>query len=81
MGNLTVHIFAIRNKHSGVFLQFKHKAAWCSVGAAKSAFGLHMPRQQNQLNGDWQQQRFDDQDEYEIVDLVEAFYRLEGLEK
>jgi hypothetical protein len=78
MGNLTVHIFAIRNKHSGVFLQFKHKAAWTSVGAAKNAFGLHMPRLYNESKG-YYQQRFDDQDEYEIVDLVEAFYRLEGL--
>lgn len=80
MGNLTVHIYAIRNKHTGIFLQFKHKAAWTSVGAAKSAFGLHMPRVVDE-NSNLQQQRFDEQDEYEIVDLVEAFYRLEGLEK
>lgn len=80
MGNLTVYIYAIRNKHSGVFLQFKHKAAWTSVGAAKSAFGLHMPRVKDK-NGYSVQQRFDNQDEYELVDLMEAFYRLEGLEK
>ena len=79
MGNLTVHIYAIRNKHSGVFLQFKHKAGWCSVGAAKNAFGMHMPRSYNESVG-YHQQRFDDQDEYEIVDMVEVFYRMKDLE-
>lgn len=80
MGNITVYIYAIRNKHTGVFLQFKNKAAWTSACAAKNAFGLHMPRLSNETKG-YSQRRFDDQSEYELVDLVEAFYRLEGLEK
>lgn len=68
-------IFAIRNKDTGEFLCYNSKCAWTKVGNAKNAWA-------NANNGYGRDfVRFDDQSDYEIVDLTEAYYRLEGLEK
>lgn len=62
-------IFAIRNKETGTFCVWGSKCAWVSAGAAKNAYALHMSKP------------FDSQSKHEMVDLTEAYYRLEGLDK
>lgn len=62
-------IYAIRNKQSGEFISFGAKIAWAREANAKNAFNLHL------------RQKFDKQDVYEIIELTEAYYRLEGLMK
>jgi hypothetical protein len=68
-------IIAIRCKATGEFISFGPKCAWATTGAAKSAYALHSSK----LDG--KRHLFVNQDEYEIVDLTEAYYRLEGLDK
>lgn len=62
-------IYAIMFKPTNEFVSFNAKVAWCSTGAARNAFKLHM--------------RFyiEENDNYEIVDLAEAYFRLEDLKK
>lgn len=69
-------IYALRNKASGEFIRFGMKSAWGRPSDAKLAWQLHMISSLKCSAGS-----FDKQDEYEIVDLLEAFYRLEGLYK
>ena len=71
---MSTKIIAIRCKATGEFLLFKNKCAWQSTGAAKSAWALH-----STVNG--RRDLFDSQNTHELVDLTEAYYRLEGLEK
>lgn len=72
-------IYGIRNKKSGEFIQFNSKCAWSKIGNAKNAFNLHTGATHSYYNPP--RPKFDEQDEFEIVDLTEAYYRLEGLEK
>lgn len=60
-------IFAILHKPTNEFVSFNAKVAWCSTGALKNAFKLHM--------------RFyiEENENYEIIDLTETYFRLEGL--
>lgn len=62
-------IYAIRNKASGEFIKFGAKCAWATVGAAKSAFVLHTRSWQD---GYSKLTPFDEQSEYEVVDLLEG---------
>lgn len=68
---MTTKIFAIRSKLTGEFLSFGSKCAWLTEGYAKMAFAHHT----------YPKRKFDEQDEYEVIDLTEAYYRLEGLDK
>lgn len=69
-------IYAIRNKETGEFVSYNSKCAWSKIGNAKNAFNLHTGamRYYNPPKP-----KFDEQDVFEIVDLTEAYYRLEGL--
>ena len=69
-------IYGIRNKITNEFISYNSKCAWTKVGNAKNAWA----------NANWDYRtgksvKFDDQVNYEIVDLTEAYYRLEGLKK
>lgn len=70
------NIFAIVDTENGNFIKFGTKCAWVSVGAAKSALMLH----RSQL-GLHKLESFTEQSRYEVVDLTETYYRLEGLMK
>lgn len=66
-------IIAIRCKATDTFIVYNSKCAWTKVGNAKNAWA--------NANRYHSVVKFDEQDEYELVDLTEAYYRLEGLEK
>jgi hypothetical protein len=78
--NTVKSIWAIRNIASGEYIKFGSKCAWATCGAAKAAFGLHMPRAHNQVDG-FYQQRFDEQSEFEVVDLLGSFKYLQDAKK
>ena len=48
-------------------------ATWTKVGNAKNAWA------NANRYGSYKGVRFDDQNEYELIDLTETYYRLEGL--
>lgn len=62
-------IYAIKRIQDGLFICFGAKAAWNGCGPARSAFRLHMGTD------------IMESEEYALVDLTEAYYRLEGLDK
>lgn len=67
-------IFAIRHKETKEFLVFNSKCAWTKRGNAKNAWANSMSI--------WQKPNlFDDQDEYEIIDLTEIVWMYEDLQK
>lgn len=68
-------IFAIRNKDTGEFVSCNGHVAWAKAGSAKVSWGITYKRYDERKGA------FDKQDTYEIVDLEEAYYRLEGLMK
>lgn len=72
-------IYGIRNKATGEFVSYNSKCAWSKIGNAKNAFNLHSDRVYDSFAEFYVRRKFDEQDEYEIVDLTECFYRLEGL--
>lgn len=72
---MSTKIIAIRCKATNTFIVYNSKCAWTKVGNAKNAWA----NANNGFGRDFV--RFDDQDEYELVDLTETYYRLEGLDK
>lgn len=72
---MSTSIFAIRCKADNTFVVYNSKCAWTKRGNAKNAWA----NANNGFGRDFV--RFDDQDEYELVDLTETYYRLEGLDK
>jgi hypothetical protein len=69
---VSTHIFGIRHKETKEFLVFNSKCAWTKRGNAKNAWANAMSvRNKKNL--------FDEQDEYEIVDLTEIVYMYEDL--
>ena len=68
-------IYAIRDKDTGEFKVYNGRCAWTKAGNAKNAFD----KDRNCLDT----LTFDTcyYKHYEIVELTEVFYRLEGLEK
>lgn len=73
-------IYAILDTEKGDFISFNSKRAWIRVGAAKNAFGLHMPRLVDE-RGYPIYQRFDEQTRYKIVELTEYYFMYKQLEK
>jgi hypothetical protein len=73
---MSTKIFAIVDSDNGTFIRIGTKCGWVSVGAAKSALLCH----RSQL-GLYNIESFAEQSRYEVVDLTEAYYRLEGLMK
>lgn len=72
---MSTKIIGIRCKATGEFIVYNSKCAWTKPGNAKNAWA-------NANNGYGRDfVRFDEQDEYELVDLTETYYRLEGLDK
>ena len=72
---MNTKIIAIRCKATGEFVVYNSKCAWAKPGNAKNAWA-------NANNGYGRDfVRFDDQDTHELVDLTDAYYRLEGLDK
>jgi hypothetical protein len=53
------------------------KVAWPSERAAKSAYTCHMGP--NYFHKD--RKNFNEQERYKIIELTEAYFRLEGLDK
>lgn len=66
-------IFAIRNKETKEFLAYNSKCAWTKRGNAKNAWA----NANNHYGKDFVS--FDEQSEYEIVDLTEIVYMYEDL--
>jgi hypothetical protein len=62
-------IYAILDNEEGYFVSFGAKIAWARAANAKNAFNLHMRK------------RMDEQERYVVVELTEAYFRLEGLMK
>jgi len=62
-------IHAILHLPTNKFISFGAKAAWNGSGPAKSAFNLHVGEPMTNFA------------EYELVNLTEAYYVLEGLNK
>jgi len=73
-------IYAIRHKESGNFCEFNNKTCWMNKGAAKSSYRAASSRW-DMVNRKCVYHTFDEQSEFEIVELLEPFFRLEGLEK
>ena len=76
---MSTQIFAIRNKETGEFQAYNSRCAWTKAGNAKNAFA-----QRNKVwvnNVGFVTIKFDEQDTYELVNLTDVYYRLEGLEK
>jgi hypothetical protein len=68
-------IFGILDTTTNEFVSYNSKCAWTKVGNAKNAWA-------NAHNGYGREfTRFDEQERCKIVDLTEAYYRLEGLLK
>jgi len=72
---MSTKIIAIRCKATGEFIVYNSKCAWTKVGNAKNAWA------NANRYGAYKDVRFDDQDEYELVNLTETYYRLEELDK
>lgn len=68
MLSTTNKIFAIRDKNTQEFVSFGAKCAWMTTGAAKSAFALHTRK------------LFNDQNDYELVNLAELAWMYYGLQ-
>ena len=62
-------IYAIRSKLTGDFVGYNSKCAWAKAGNAKNAFALH-----HRPSMKW-----DEQDEFELVELTEYVAKYEGL--
>lgn len=64
-------IFAIREKSTGDFISFNSRCAWTKAGNAKNAWSgkTYLGKRV----------KFDEQDEYEIVELTEFVFMYEGL--
>ena len=71
-----IKIYAILNKNTGELDSFNGKVAWASLGALQSSFHASQ-----KYKHDFDKLRWKEQDNYCAVDLTEAYYRLEGLEK
>lgn len=63
-------IYGILHKGSGKFVKLGPKVSWHNVSGAKRAMQVHIPGF-----------KFNEQEEFIVVCLSEAFYRLEGLMK
>lgn len=62
-------IYVIRGVGTDKLVKFGTKCGWCSVGAAKNAFNLHM---KCHFGKDWSEGRglFDEQDQF-VIEVVE----------
>jgi hypothetical protein len=63
------HIYGILHSPTSQFIAFGAKAAWNGSGPAKNAFNLHVG------------EPLEDCADYELVNLTEAYFQLEGLSK
>jgi hypothetical protein len=66
-------IYGILDTETNQFVSYGAKIAWNALRNAKNAYNYHRNYGDNK--------RFDEQTRYVIVDLTEAYFRLEGLEK
>jgi hypothetical protein len=66
-------IYAILDTQTNQFISYGAKIAWNAARNAKNAYNYHRDY------GD--PQRFDEQTRYKLVELTEAYFRLEGLDK
>lgn len=62
-------IFAIRHKETKEFIVFNSKCAWTTLGGAKNAFAMH------------RKVLFNNQADYEVIDLTEIVWMYEDLQK
>lgn len=67
-------IYAIRNKESGEFVSYNSKCAWSKAGNAKNAFTMHQP-----YSYSTSKVKFDDQGEFEIIELTEYYFMYKDL--
>jgi hypothetical protein len=72
-------IYGILDTETNEFVSYNSKCAWSKVGNAKNAFNLHTGATHSWYNPP--RPKFDEQTRYVIVDLTEAYFRLEGLMK
>lgn len=70
---MTIKIFSIRNKETKEFRSFNGRVAWASPAAAKSSFLAATSYYRSDGK------KFNDQDEYAIVELTEIVAMYEGL--
>jgi hypothetical protein len=71
-------IYGIIDKETNSFVEFNGRSCWKSTGGAKLSYAEATVY----FDGSrWIKKKFDDQARYEIVELTEVYFRLEGLEK
>jgi len=66
-------IYGILDTETGQFISYGAKIAWNHTRNAKNAYNYH--RNYNDTK------KFDEQTRYEIVNLTEAYFRLEDLKR
>lgn len=65
----TTKVYVIRESVTGDLIKFGSKCGWCSKGAAKNAFNLHMT---SYYDKGWSEgaRLFDTQDQFIIEEIV-----------
>jgi hypothetical protein len=66
-------IYGILDTQTNQFISYGAKIAWSASRNAKNAYNYHRDYRDPK--------RFDEQTRYKLVELTEAYFRLEGLDK
>jgi hypothetical protein len=72
------NIYGILDTETNEFVSYNSKCAWSKVGNAKNAFALHSDIY-DKFAEQFVKVKFDDQSRFVIVDLTEAYFRLDEL--